>query len=89
MPLDDDKEMRKQILDRVQTAFDSCGTARLSKSIKQGVVDPSLKVHGVKGLRVIDASVIPVIPDCRIQNSVYAIGEKGADSIKAAHRDLY
>ncbi|CAR31114.1 ZYRO0E10340p [Zygosaccharomyces rouxii] len=89
MPLDDDKEMRKQILDRVQTAFHPCGTARLSKSSEQGVVDSSLKVHGVKGLRVIDASVIPVIPDCRIQNSVYAIGEKGADAIKEAHKDLY
>ncbi|GAV48603.1 hypothetical protein ZYGR_0M00240 [Zygosaccharomyces rouxii] len=89
MPLDDDKEMRKQILDRVQTAFHPCGTARLSKSIKQGVVDPHLKVHGIEGLRVIDASVIPVIPDCRIQNSVYAVGEKGADLIKGTHKDLY
>jgi choline dehydrogenase-like flavoprotein len=55
---------------------DPCGTARLSKDIKQGVVDSKLCVHGVKNLRVIDASVIPVIPDCRIQNSVYMIGEK-------------
>ena len=28
-------------------------------------------------------------PDCRIQNAVYMVGEKGADLIKAAHRDLY
>ncbi|KAI4597225.1 hypothetical protein KJ359_004738 [Pestalotiopsis sp. 9143b] len=89
MPLDDDVAMRRAVLDRCQTAFHPCGTARLSKSIEQGVVDPSLKVHGVKNLRVIDASVIPVIPDCRIQNSVYMVGEKGADMIKAAHKDLY
>jgi choline dehydrogenase-like flavoprotein len=31
---------------------DACGTARLGKSIKQGVVDRELKVHGIKGLRV-------------------------------------
>jgi len=31
---------------------------------------------GVKGLRVIDASVFPVIPDCRIQNAVYMVAEK-------------
>lgn len=55
---------------------DPCGTARLGKSIEQGVVDSKLKVFGVNNLRVIDASIIPVIPDCRIQNSVYMIAEK-------------
>lgn len=40
------------------------------------MVDSKLNVHGVRNLRVIDASIIPVIPDCRIQNSVYMIGEK-------------
>lgn len=89
MPLDDDKEMRRAVLDRCQTAFHPCGTNRLSKDISQGVVDPKLKVHGIKNLRVIDASIIPVIPDCRIQNSVYMIGEKGADMIKAEHTDLF
>ena len=44
--------------------------------IEQGVVDSHLKVHGIQNLRVIDASVFPVIPDCRIQNVVYMIGEK-------------
>lgn len=89
MPLDNDEEMRRAVLDRCQTAFHPCGTNRLSKDIGQGVVDPELKVHGIKNLRVIDASIIPVIPDCRIQNSVYMIGEKGADMIKAEHKDLF
>ena len=39
-------------------------------------MDSKLRVHGVRNLRIADASVIPVIPDCRIQNSVYMIGEK-------------
>ncbi|KAJ5748707.1 uncharacterized protein N7511_010403 [Penicillium nucicola] len=89
MPLDDDELMKRTVLDRSQTSFHPCGTLRLSKNIKQGVLDPTLKVHGIKNLRVADASVMPVIPDCRIQNSVYMVAEKGADLIKADHKDLY
>lgn len=89
MPVASDEEMKRVVLDRSQTGFHPCGTARLSQSIQQGVVDSRLRVHGIKNLRVADASVIPVIPDCRIQNSVYMIGEKGADMIKADHKDLY
>ncbi|CAK7205676.1 hypothetical protein SEUCBS139899_008455 [Sporothrix eucalyptigena] len=89
MPLDDDDAMKRTVLDRAQTSFHPCGTARLSKDVSQGVVDAGLKVHGIKGLRVIDASVIPEIPDCRIQNSVYMIAEKGSDAIKRDHADLY
>ena len=89
MPLDDDALMKRTVLDRSQTSFHPCGTARLSKDIGQGVVDTNLKVHGVRNLRVIDASCIPVIPDCRIQNSVYMVAEKGADAIKRDHKDFY
>ncbi|CAI7568006.1 unnamed protein product [Penicillium viridicatum] len=89
MPLDSDDDMNRAVLDRSQTGFHPCGTARLSKSIHQGVVDSKLRVHGVRNLGIADASVIPVIPDCRIQNSVYMIGEKGADIIKSEHKDLY
>lgn len=89
MPLDDDEAMKRTVLDRCQTSFHPCGTARIGKDIGQGAIDPKLKVFGVKNLRVIDASAIPVIPDCRIQNSVYMVAEKGADAIKADHKDLY
>jgi choline dehydrogenase len=89
MPLHSDELMRTSIQDRVQTSYHPCGTNRLSKNIDQGVVDPKLKVHGVNKLRVVDASVFPIIPDCRIQNSVYMVGEKGADLIKDDHKDLY
>ncbi|RDW68785.1 GMC family oxidoreductase [Aspergillus mulundensis] len=89
MPLDDDEQMKRAVLDRCQTAFHPCGTARLGRGIAQGVVGEDLKVHGIKGLRVADASVMPVIPDCRIQNSVYMVGEKCADLVKGANADLY
>ncbi|KAJ5095195.1 hypothetical protein N7532_007486 [Penicillium argentinense] len=80
---------RSQPCARVQTGFHPCGTARLSKNIHQCVVDPKLRVHGVRNLRIADASIIPVIPDCRIQNSMYMIGEKGADIIKSDNKYLY
>ncbi|KAM0322597.1 hypothetical protein ACHAQA_009445 [Verticillium albo-atrum] len=89
LPRSSDEAMIKTILERSQTGFHPCGTARLSANVDEGVVNSKLQVHGVERLRVIDASVIPVIPDCRIQNSVYMIAEKGSDMIKAAYPDLY
>lgn len=44
-----------------------------------GVVDEELKVYGVKGLRVVDASVLPIIPRGNILTTVYAVAEKAAD----------
>lgn len=49
---------------------------------KGGVVDSELKVWGVEGLRVVDASVIPLIPATHLQATIYAIAEKAADMIK-------
>ena len=46
------------------------------------VVDPRLRVRGVNGLRVIDASIIPVIPRGNVKAAVVMIGEKGSDMIK-------
>jgi choline dehydrogenase len=89
MPRTSDEAMRKQILERVQTGYHPCGSMRIGKDISHGVVDGELKVFGAKRLRVVDASVFPIIPDCRIQNDVYMVGEKAADMIKAAHADLY
>ncbi|KAF9445057.1 GMC oxidoreductase [Macrolepiota fuliginosa MF-IS2] len=49
-----------------------------------GVVDPEFKVRGVTGLRIVDASVIPVVPSGHTQASVYAISEWGSEVIKRA-----
>ncbi|KAK3348443.1 hypothetical protein B0H65DRAFT_492459 [Neurospora tetraspora] len=47
-----------------------------------GCVDAELKVYGVKGLRVVDASVMPLIVGGGLQATVYAVAERGADLIR-------
>ncbi|KAK2751095.1 hypothetical protein FQN57_000170 [Myotisia sp. PD_48] len=48
---------------------------------KKGVVDDRLRVYGVQGLRVIDASIMPLHISAHLQATVYAIAEKGASMI--------
>lgn len=47
------------------------------------VVDSNLLVHGLHNLRVVDASVIPVIPASHTNSVVFMLAEKTADAIKA------
>jgi choline dehydrogenase len=50
-----------------------------------GVLDSNFRVHGTKGLRVVDASVFPRIPGFFIVSAIYMIGEKAAEAILAEH----
>jgi choline dehydrogenase-like flavoprotein len=49
---------------------------------KAGVVDERLRVYGIRNLRVIDASIMPLQIGAHIQATVYAIAEKGAEMVK-------
>ncbi|KAL1306162.1 hypothetical protein AAFC00_004269 [Neodothiora populina] len=81
-------EQAKQIAtDRVVPHYHLCGTCAMMPERKGGVVDSKLKVYGTKGLRVVDASVFPLIPRGNIQSSVYAVAEKAADIIKGELAD--
>ncbi|ESK84506.1 aryl-alcohol oxidase [Moniliophthora roreri MCA 2997] len=61
------------------------GTAAMTANDAEwGVVNPDLKVKGMKGVRVVDASILPFIPSSHTQAPVYIVAEKGADLIKAA-----
>jgi len=51
-------------------------------SDKEAVVDPRLRVHGISGLRVIDASIMPFIPSGHTNVPTIMIAEKGSDLIK-------
>ncbi|CAK5271521.1 unnamed protein product, partial [Mycena citricolor] len=67
------------------TVYHPSGTASMSPvGADWGVVDPDLKVKGLKGLRVIDLSVTPYIPAAHTQAAAYFIGERGADLIKGS-----
>ena len=52
------------------------------KSDLESVVDARLKVHGIKGLRIADASIMPSLISGNTQAACYMIGEKAADLIQ-------
>ena len=58
------------------------GTLGMRPRQHGGVVDPQLRVYGIKKLSVVDASVFPVIPATHTSSTVYAVAEKAADLIK-------
>ncbi|KAK7441391.1 hypothetical protein VKT23_016639 [Stygiomarasmius scandens] len=60
------------------------GTASMSaKNSDWGVVDPDLKVKGLNGIRIVDASILPFNPSGHPQALMYAMAERAADLIKA------
>ncbi|TFK33728.1 aryl-alcohol-oxidase from pleurotus Eryingii [Crucibulum laeve] len=67
------------------TIFHPVGTAAMSpRGSSHGVVDPDLLVKGVVGLRVVDLSVLPIVPAAHTQAPAYIIAERASDIIKAA-----
>ncbi|GGD98359.1 dehydrogenase [Aureimonas endophytica] len=71
------------IRERVGTLFHPVGTCAMGRG-EAAVVDPeSLRVHGVEGLRVVDASIMPSIVSGNTVAATYCLAERGADLIKA------
>lgn len=58
------------------------GTAAMMPRELGGVVDNDLRVYGVEGLWVVDASMMPILPAAHTQATVYAVAEYSADVIK-------
>lgn len=68
---------------RCSSIFHPIGTCRMGPDPTQAVVSPELKVHGVEGLRVIDASIFPTLTSGNTNAPAIMVGEKGADLVLA------
>ncbi|KAJ7915654.1 aryl-alcohol oxidase [Mycena leptocephala] len=82
----DDAKLREYIKNNSGTVFHPVGTASMSpKGAKFGVVDPDLVVKGISGLRIVDASILPIVPSAHTQVPVYIVGERAADLVKISY----
>jgi len=72
---------------RGNTGYHLVGTCRMGPATDgRSVVDDQLRVHGVENLRVIDASIMPMLPSANTFASTIAIAEKGADLVRGFNR---
>jgi choline dehydrogenase len=80
----DDADLEADIRRRLMLIYHPVGTCRMSDTAPDAVVDSRLRVHGLEGLRVIDASVMPVIPGGNTHAPTVMIAERAADLILGA-----
>ncbi|HEX3434010.1 MAG TPA: GMC family oxidoreductase N-terminal domain-containing protein [Solirubrobacteraceae bacterium] len=76
------EDLEADLRRRLMLIYHPVGTARMSDTHEQAVVDSQLRVHGLRGLRVIDASVMPVIPGGNTNAPTIMVAERGADLIR-------
>lgn len=70
------------VRDAVESAYHPCGTCRMGAADdRHAVVDPSCRVIGTEGLRVVDSSIFPHITNGNLNGPTIMVGEKGADHI--------
>ncbi|KAJ3559306.1 hypothetical protein NP233_g11297 [Leucocoprinus birnbaumii] len=78
----DDSQLEQYIKENTATVFHPTGTSSMSPvNAGWGVVDPDLKVKGVVGVRIVDLSVLPIVPAAHPQAAAYVVGERAGDLI--------
>ncbi|NNC36265.1 MAG: choline dehydrogenase [Acidimicrobiales bacterium] len=80
----DTEELKADIRARADTQYHPVGTCKMGHD-DMAVVDDRLRVHGIDGLRVIDASIMPNVNSGNTNAPTIMIAEKGADMIKEDH----
>jgi choline dehydrogenase-like flavoprotein len=76
------EELEADLRRRLMLIYHPVGTARMSDTDEQAVVDSRLRVHGLQGLRVIDASIMPSITGGNTNAPTIMIAERGADLVR-------
>jgi choline dehydrogenase-like flavoprotein len=79
-----DDEIKTELRNRSDTIYHPVGTCRMG-SDEGAVVDPELRVRGVSGLRIVDASIMPTLIGGNTNAACIMIGEKAADLIRRVH----
>jgi choline dehydrogenase len=78
----DDEDLAADVRRRLMLIYHPVGTCRMSDTDEAAVVDSQLRVHGIDGLRVADASIMPIIPGGNTNAPTIMIAEKAADLIR-------
>lgn len=83
-PIDADEDALNQVINNgIRTEFHPSGTCAMLPLEQGGVVDSHLRVWGTQNLRIVDASIFPMVPAAHLQAVVYGVAEKAADIIKS------
>ncbi|KAK5163580.1 uncharacterized protein LTR77_010529 [Saxophila tyrrhenica] len=81
-----DEEWEEYVRENVNTFYHPVGTCAMLPRKEGGVVDPGLKVYGTRNLRVVDASVIPLLLSAHPQSGIYGIAERAAETVAGEWR---
>ncbi|WP_298610010.1 GMC family oxidoreductase [uncultured Thiothrix sp.] len=84
LPVQTDADMLEFFRANCGSIYHLCGTCAMGNSAENSVVDSQLRVHGVQGLRVVDASIFPNVTSGNINAPVMMVAERAADLILQA-----